>query len=95
MDKYYCSGVLDVINPYFKLISMYEWTINDNYINTGFLLVNLKKWGEENLEEKFIKFINKYKFFRQANQDIINGVIKEKVLIIDPKYNILQPFLDS
>ncbi|MDR0911120.1 MAG: glycosyltransferase family 8 protein [Methanobrevibacter sp.] len=95
IDNYYYAGVLDVIPPIYKLNSMIEGKIDDVYINTGFLLINLKRWRENKVEEKFIKFINKHKGkFLHADQSILNGVFKSNVKIIEPKYNVLQPFYD-
>ena len=65
---------------------------NDRYINSGVILINLKKWREDNLEKKFIDFINKYNGdVPCADQGTINGVCKNKILIIHPKYNTMTP----
>ena len=92
IDDYYCAGVLDpLIDEHMK--SQF-WFLNvESYINAGFLFVNLKKWRENNVEEKFIKFINNNcdKYF-VADQGVINLVLKDKIKIIEPKYNLLFGF---
>ena len=30
------------------------------YINSGFMLINLKKWRDDNIEYQFLQFIRKY-----------------------------------
>lgn len=90
-DVYVC-GVQDNAGiMYRKLIDFNE---NDRYINSGVLLINLKKWREENLEEKFIKFINKYNgSVPHHDQGVINGVCKGKIKILKPEYNLMPPMI--
>ena len=87
ISDYYCAGVLDGINTAVK--QSLGFNKDDNYINAGFLLVNLKKWREENVEEKFIKFMveNEHRFY-QHDQGVLNNVFKDKILIVNPKYNL-------
>ena len=87
LSNYYCAGVLDGINTAVK--ESLGFNRNDTYINAGFLLVNLKKWREDNVEEKFIKFMieNQNRFY-QHDQGVLNNVFKDKILIVDPKYNL-------
>lgn len=92
IEDYYCAGVLDpLINENMK---SEFWFLNVNsYINAGFLFINLKKWRQNNIEEQFIKFIkdNHDKYF-VADQGVINLVLKDKIKIIEPKYNLLFGF---
>lgn len=87
VSNYYCAGVLDGINTAVK--ESLGFNKNDNYINAGFLLVNLKKWREKNVEEKFIRFMveNQNRFY-QHDQGVINNIFKNNILIINPKYNL-------
>lgn len=87
ISNYYCAGVLDGINTSVK--QALGFNKNDTYINAGFLLVNLKKWREENVEETFIKFMieNQHRFY-QHDQGVLNNVFKDKILIVNPEYNL-------
>lgn len=87
ISNYYCAGVLDGINTAVK--EKLGFNKNDNYINSGFLLINLKKWREENVEEKFIRFMveNQHRFY-QHDQGVLNNVFKNNILIVEPKYNL-------
>ncbi len=89
----YCAGVLDTTLPYYKLnIGLSE---DDTYINAGFLLIDLKKWRENNVESLFINFLKKYNGKVLHNdQGIINGVLSNNILIVDPRYNILSTFYE-
>lgn len=86
ISNYYCAGVIDAVNSAVKEKLGYN---PEEYINAGFLLVNLKKWREDHVEEKFINFMteNQNKFY-QHDQGIINNIFKGKIKIIDPKYNL-------
>ena len=87
ISNYYCAGVLDGINTAVKEYLGFEK--EDNYINAGFLLVNLKKWREDNVENEFIRFMadNQDRFY-QHDQGVLNNVFKDRIKIIEPKYNL-------
>ena len=87
ISNYYCAGVLDGINTSVK--EALGFKKEDKYVNAGFLLVNLKKWREDAVEEKFIRFMdeNQHRFY-QHDQGVLNNVFKDKILIVDPKYNL-------
>lgn len=91
ISNYYCAGVLDCCSTEIqKMLGIFE---EDNYINAGVLYINLKKWREDNVEEKFIEFIaNNQNRYYQHDQGIINNVFKNKIKIISPKYNLQQYF---
>ena len=93
IDDYYCAGVLDTTLPFYKKsVGLSE---NDDYINSGFLFINLKKWRLDNVEEKFIDFITYYNGKVIHNdQGIINGTLHGKILIINPCYNLLSTFYE-
>ena len=93
LGEYYCAGVLDAgpsyINSFLNLPSD-----NDHY-NSGFLYINLKKWREDNLEDKFLDYIlkNNGEVFHN-DQGVINVVCNDKILKLHPKYNVLSPFFE-
>ena len=62
----------------------------DGYFNSGVLLVNLKKWREENIQEKLLEFWKEKggKLFA-SDQDVINGTLKRRILPLPPRYNFL------
>ena len=87
ISNYYCAGVLDGINTAVK--RSLGFNKEDTYINAGFLLVNLKRWRNEKVEEKFIKFMaeNQHRFY-QHDQGVLNNIFKDNILIVNPKYNL-------
>ncbi|ALT69301.1 glycosyltransferase family 8 protein [Methanobrevibacter millerae] len=91
ISDYYCAGVLDCCNT--TIQEMLGYSKEDKYVNAGVLLINLKKWRENNVEEKFIEFIkdNQNRFY-QHDQGVINVIFKDKIKIISPKYNLQRYF---
>ena len=87
ISDYYCAGVLDCINTTIK--QEFGFSKEDDYINAGVLLINLKKWREDNVEMKFIEFMaeNQHRFY-QHDQGIINNIFKNKIKIVNPRYNL-------
>ena len=87
ITDYYCAGILDCINTTIK--QEFGFSKEDDYINSGVLLINLKKWREDNVEVEFIDFMakNQHRFY-QHDQGIINKVFKNKIKVVNPRYNL-------
>lgn len=60
--------------------------LNGKYINSGVLLINLKKIKEEKLDDEMIYLLNKNKY-AYPDQDVINIICKNKIKYIEPIYN--------
>lgn len=91
IDEYMCAGVLDTTTTYFK--NIVDLDDADTYINAGMLLINLSKWRQEHIEERFLEFLSKkYGENIHHDQGIINGVLRNQILPIHPKFNLLGPF---
>lgn len=90
ISDYYIGGVQDTVNIFY--LTSIGLDRSSKYINAGFLIINLRKWREDGLEEKFINFINKYNgSVPHHDQGTINGVCKEKILILEPRFNLQCP----
>ena len=63
------------------------------YYNAGVLLINLKKWKEENVGKVILDYYkaNNGKLFAN-DQDAINGALKGKIFTLFPKYNFYNIF---
>ncbi len=92
IDNYYVGGMnhggLKNINKNFFGLGRREI-----YINSGVLLMNLKKMREDNIEEKFNQFMIEHqndKEWRQHDQDVINAVCYGNIAILPLKYNAMQ-----
>ena len=59
-----------------------------NYINSGIMLIDLKKFREQNIEQKFTYLINKYNFdVIDPDQAYINFLCKDKIKYLDVAWN--------
>lgn len=82
------AGVQDTIDAYFKKINGLGPDIQ--YINAGIMLINLKLWREENLEQRFIDYIRKYNGdVPNRDQGVINGVCGQRKYILPLRYNVI------
>lgn len=58
----------------------------DGYFNGGVLLINLKKWIQENISEKALDYVLKYQP-KQIDQDALNVACANKVYWLGKAYN--------
>lgn len=66
----------------------------DIYINSGVLVINLKKWRALHIEEKSIEYLTENKTLKNNDQDVINALCKNQIGIIEPKYNVMTTFFE-
>ncbi|MFJ5761455.1 glycosyltransferase family 8 protein [Neobacillus sp. NPDC093182] len=57
------------------------------YVNSGVLLFNLKKWREENLQEKVLHCLNTFSNLTHPDQDALNIVLSRRIMQLDTKWN--------
>ena len=57
------------------------------FVNGGVLLMNLKKFREDNLEEIIFEKLREKKFY--TDQDVINDICRNKILSLPLKYNLM------
>ena len=60
------------------------------YINSGVLLMNLKKMRDRDFEQHFLRLLNEYHFDTIApDQDYINAICNGKILYLDPSWDAM------
>lgn len=92
IDDYYIAGVQDDVFSFYK--ESIGLDKNFRYINAGFIMINLKKWRQDNIEKQMLDFIKKYNgSVPHHDQGTINAICKDKILILPPKYNLQSPML--
>lgn len=75
---------------YKKLIDI---PINDKYYNCGVLLINQKKWVENDCEGQIINHLkNVRNGYYTVDQDIINVLFRDKIKYLDLKFNFNSGF---
>ena len=63
------------------------------YYNSGVLLINLKKWRDDNIGSKILEFYkNNNKEMFAPDQDALNCFLKDKIFTLSPKYNFYNIF---
>ena len=63
-------------------------TDRDIYVNSGVLLIDLKRWRQVGAERKLLDFYEeKGGSLFACDQDTINGALKGRILPLPPKYN--------
>lgn len=82
------AGVQDTLPSY--LLTAININENCRYINAGILLINLKKWREENFKQQVYDFLKiKKGNVVHHDQGIINHICNGKIKILEPKYNVM------
>lgn len=77
-----------VQNPRLPMIEKPLGISSNDYFNSGVLLINVKKWRENHISQKVIRFIrNNPKKIQFADQDGLNKVLHDKWLRLDKKWN--------
>lgn len=87
IGDYYVAGVLDTLPNNDSKIKVGMAPI-DPYINAGVLLINLKRWRDESVLNRFLDFLLLHDGkVHHHDQGIINAVLDKK-LIIGPEFNL-------
>ena len=84
LSSYYVAGVEDI--GVFKYDSFHELHLSGKYINSGFVVFNLKKIREENIVSKWFDVINARKL-RFPDQDALNYVCTNHEYYLSSMYN--------
>lgn len=79
------------------MLSQYNrlrYSIDLGYFNAGVMLVNLKKWREENLGKDLLRFLlDNKELSNLGDQDALNYVLRNSKIHIPLKYNVQPKFL--
>lgn len=85
IDNYYVAGAVDKgILDYKEYVE--KFCNPETYINTGVILLNLKKIRDDHKTKMLTDYVNNQKL-AFPDQDAINCIFKDKILYIDSKFN--------
>ncbi|PKN51810.1 MAG: hypothetical protein CVU55_10210 [Deltaproteobacteria bacterium HGW-Deltaproteobacteria-13] len=92
LEGYYLGGIKDIDfnDPFQNHDERYKETglsAQSNYINTGVLLMNLKKIRQDGMTETFLREIKKGYLFQ--DQDVLNITCLNKIRHLPVKYNLM------
>lgn len=86
--EYYVGAVQDAVNAEIK--NAVGVKKKESYFNSGVLLINLKKWREDHISEKFLNFIEEHHGnVIHHDQGVINGVLKHGIYKLPLNYNVM------
>ena len=83
----YIAGVISDTKDMQQTISKMYNIDSTKYFNAGVLLINTKKWCEENISEKALTMINNGNIYKFADQDVLNILLENKTLLLPIKFN--------
>lgn len=86
IDNYIAGVVSDTKDMQQAISKMYNID-STKYFNAGVLLINTKKWCEENISEKALTLINDGNIYKFADQDVLNILLENKTLLLPIKFN--------
>lgn len=86
ISNYALAGIKDVINS--DKNSKKLNCKNNNYINSGVLLINCEKWRKENTFEKIKNYVLRKSI--DCDQDAINKIFDGDKLLLPQKYNYME-----
>ena len=84
ISDYYLAGVLDI--GAYNVGVCQALSITGKYVNSGFILLNLKKIREDKIQEKWFDVINNNEL-KYPDQDAINIICQHKELYLPSMYN--------
>ena len=88
-----CAAVAEPTAPLMK--EKIELKKSDCYFNSGVLLVDMKKWREEKIVEKFVDYMEEMEGdISFEDQGVINHVLKNEISTLPFKYNVTTQFFD-
>lgn len=96
INDFFGAGVTDFyVNHTFVSNEVSPEIKPDFYFNAGVLLINSKKWRENNTVNQLLDYAakNSHKFLL-ADQECLNFVLRSKIKILDPAWNVLDQSYD-
>lgn len=87
MGDAYIAGCQDVVDSYFLDVIHMDRSLK--YINAGVLLINLKAWRQEHMQEKFIQIIRDFGGnVPHHDQGTINAACGARRVIVPVRFNV-------
>ncbi|MEE3663328.1 glycosyltransferase [Brenneria sp. g21c3] len=85
-----CAVVPDIKEMHPKAVERLNIPeLKDVYFNSGVMLVNLKKWHQEQLTSKTISFILENSHLKYPDQDALNVLLINRTYLLPRKFNCI------
>ncbi|MCQ2247893.1 MAG: glycosyltransferase family 8 protein [Treponema sp.] len=93
ISNYALSAVHDERNDDLEIFERLKYDFKNGYFGAGVILINLKYWRENFIQEKCFDYIkNNPTACKWHDQDALNAVLNGKILWADFRYNFTQGF---
>ncbi len=87
------GALLDAFSPQYRVNIGLEK--NDVMFNSGVMLIDLKRWKAQRIEEKLLQFIqSKNGIIQQGDQGALNAVLSHDTYCFEPRFNSVTIFHD-
>lgn len=81
---------IDGIEPFQSYVEQVVGVDRNDYVNSGVLLMNLKKLRDADFDKHFLSLLNTYHFDSVApDQDYLNAICKGSIYYLSPKWNTM------
>jgi lipopolysaccharide biosynthesis glycosyltransferase len=88
LDGAIMGGVRDVPGERGEIIERELQLSLDTYINSGVLLIDTKRFNNDQIKKKCLSLLSRNKELISPDQDAINLICKDKIKILDNKWNV-------
>lgn len=89
MDGFSVAGVVDPIHFHDDAYIRCGYTPDKGYMCAGVLLVNLRYWRENSMQEKMLAWAQKYPDIKLHDQDCINTVCQDSKKFLPLRYGVI------
>ncbi len=91
ISDYLIAGVYDTTGKYAReAVGLKK---DEKYVNAGVLLINLKKWRDQQVEKECLDYLAEQNWKVEFNdQGVINHVCSAKTYLFSPKYNYMPTY---
>lgn len=85
--------LLDAFSKYYR--KNVDLKPNDIMFNSGVMLIDMKRWREQDVEKKVLSFIRRrHGFIEKGDQGALNAVLSRDCILFDPRLNAVTIFFD-
>ena len=93
LDGYALGAIPDMTDGNMEYYNRLKYSSHDGYFNGGVLLINLDYWRNNNVQNRFLEFCEKYpKRIVWNDQDVMNYILRKEKLNLHLKYNVQHGF---
>ena len=94
LDNYSVGVVPDVGEGVIDKYNRLRYPPSKGYFNSGVLLINMRKWRDEQIIVKFVEFMQNHSdWIKLHDQDVMNKVFCDDKLILPITYNFQEGYL--